>query len=257
MKFRKIDNTEWIKNFFVDSEYLYLTNSQFNKKNFIGRIKLKTLYENLKIKSDIERYFLSNPNPYEYNGVQGANSDIDIFLNNQLFIQNIFLLNNVQYVTFLDDDKKIYTKPLYEDSDNKNIIDCLFYTKFKNDYIFKKNNSIYFYNENKKFDFDFVNIIPFNNIFIVQKENENIVVYSEDLTFLYEIDNSFCFKKIFYINKKNILISYRDEGVTYIYNVESKSKIIFCNYFIINAKLINENLIIIKPSINDNVIFVS
>ncbi|ASP27941.1 hypothetical protein SCORR_v1c01660 [Spiroplasma corruscae] len=255
MKIRKIDNTYWVKNIFVDSNYLYLTNSEPNKSCFLGRIPLVILKENLKIKSDLERYFLSNPNPMEFDAVLGANSDVEIIYNSDKYIQNFFTIDKNNYITFIDNENNIKTIG-YNGYNIEKIKDFLFLNKIKDDCVFKNKNKIFLLKKDDYINIDAVNIIYINNQYIIQDSLEKISIYDLNFNFVKYIEKSNEFKKIYFLNKKNILISFLNNNKTYMYNLDTNKKEIFCDFFINRAVLVNEELLIAKSNMNDNLYFI-
>ncbi|AKU79416.1 hypothetical protein [Spiroplasma turonicum] len=257
MKIRKIDNTAWIKNFFLVDDYLYITNSEPYKKNcFIAKVKVFKVLENLKIRSNINRYFLSNPNPTEFNPIEGSMSDLEIVKLNQLFVQNVYKFKESICISLVDDNKIIENKTFEGELINE-LQDCIYFGYSNDEYIFKKNRNCFLYNKQKFIELDFVNIISFADSFVIQNSYEQIFLYNKKFKCIKKIDDSRDYKKIYYINERNVLISNYKENITYIYNIDTCKKNIFSNFFISRALMINKDLMIIKQDKNDNISFIN
>ncbi|AOG60737.1 hypothetical protein SHELI_v1c07880 [Spiroplasma helicoides] len=252
-KQRIIDNTNWITNFFVVDEYLYLTDAKMGENECnLYRIKMDVFVENLKNKSDINRAFLANPLTEKSNSaLLSSQSEVEFLYKEDNYIQNYFKFQNQLYISYLIDNK-VFTKRVGdsqykelqilvgdEDMDYLIGISDSFLVQIDKDLNITKNTQIHA-----------STCVIFKDKLAVLNYENKITLLNDRFELLKNIDSSSDFKSIFFLNANNLLVSNKDKNFTYAVNINDEVKIDFIKDYIFRAKLINQDTLIVKTLFN-------
>ncbi|WP_053946505.1 hypothetical protein [Spiroplasma cantharicola] len=246
-KTRKIDNSEWITNIFLDENNIYFTDSLPNKtNNFLCYISKENFNENLKNKADIQRTFLSHPSPLVSSLEDISKTDIEVLKVSKYYIQNFVSIEGIEYISFIKNNQ-VFTNILNSELEAKQL---QIIKKIGNRLVIKKEDGIWltdhFLKSIKKINYDIVDIIKLKTKYVIQTSKEELIVLDENFNFEKNILTKQGFKKIYYINQNNILISYKELNITNIYNIFTDKDELFDNSFINRAILLGENLLLSK-----------
>ncbi|AHB36694.1 hypothetical protein [Spiroplasma apis] len=251
-KIRTIDNSGWITNFFYWNDHLYLVDSNFlNKKSSLYRIEKSIFLENLKNKQDIDRVFMGNPNPLLSNAIIACSSDVEIIEEYDYYIQNYLYFEGKEIVSYLIKNEVI-TMILGTN------------TKFSNFQILGTDNGTLLGKINDKVaitnpDLEILKEVNLNVDQILVYENNYIILSNGEITLcnknfevLDVLEKANEFVSIFYINKNNLLISYKESNITKIVNYKTKKSMMFLEFYIFRALIIDDNLLIAKKLFDSN-----
>ncbi|AUB31963.1 hypothetical protein [Spiroplasma floricola] len=247
LKVRKIENSEWIKNIFLDDENIYFVDSIPNGNiNTLCWISKKIFLENIKIKQDLERTFIAHPNPHFSSMDMISNTDIKVYGIYEHYIQNFVVINNTKYISFIINGK-VFTTNL---NNIENLEEFQIIKKINEGLIIKRDNKILLVDENikliKEIKIDLVDIIQFQNNFVIQKSNEEIVLTDLSFKIISVLDNEQDFKRIHYLNKNNVLISFKKKEESVLINILNNKKETFDKSFINRAVLLNNTFFLTK-----------
>ncbi|WP_338984768.1 hypothetical protein [Spiroplasma endosymbiont of Diplazon laetatorius] len=232
---------------FFDSKYIYFSDSKPNNKtNTLCFIDKNIFKENLKVKQDMYRSFLAHPNPLLSSIQLSSNTDLEIYGIYDNYIQNFVSIEDKKYISFIINGK-VYTADVL---DLKVLYEIQILKVIGSNLVIIKNNKTLLVDKNfkdiKTFEYDLIDIIEFENNYIVHKADETIVLMDQNFKEIDVIEPNSNFKKIYYINKRNILISYRDDLNTLIYNFLTKKTEEFDQSFIKRAIMLDENILMVK-----------
>ncbi len=246
-KTRKIDNTEWITNIFLDKENIYFTDSLPNKSNnLLCYISKENFKENLKNKADIERFFLCHPSPLVSSFEDISKTDIKILNVFEDYIQNFINIEGIKYVSFIKENK-VLTSILDSNEVSKEL---QIIKKIEDKLVIKKQDKIWIADKNlepiSQINYNIVDIVKLKDKYVIQNEKEELLILDHKFNIEKNILTEKGFKKIYYINQNNILISYKDLDVTVIHNIFTGKTEPFDSCFINRAVLLDDNLLLSK-----------
>ncbi|WP_339020602.1 hypothetical protein [Spiroplasma endosymbiont of Atherix ibis] len=247
IKVRKIENSEWIKNIFLDDENIYFTDSIPNGNiNTLCWISKKIFLDNIKIKQDLERTFLAHPNPFFSSINMISNTDIKVLQLYEHYIQNFVVINNIKYISFIINEK-VFTASL---SNIEKLEEFQIIKKINEGLIIKKKKKLTDKNIKiiKEITINLVDIIQFQNNFVIQKSDKEIILTDFNFNLIRVLDTEQDFKKIFYLNKNNVLISFKKREESILINLLNNKKKIFDKSFINRAVLLYSNFLLTKKN---------
>ncbi|AGR41538.1 hypothetical protein [Spiroplasma taiwanense] len=259
LKFRKIENSQWISNFFISQNNLYFTDTDTsNMNNSLCKINLNVLKENLKIKGDLNRSFLAHPNPLFSNLKLSSQTEIEIIYNSNNYIQNFIVLDDISYISFVINNQ-VFTSIFNE---VLKLEEFQIIVKFFNqNLLIKKNQKYLIVDKNlniiKNIEIKLNNLVEFEEFYVIHNVNENIELYNKDFKFLKVLNESNSFKKICYLNKNNILISFKNENKTILKNIITEEEILFTDAFYFRILLLEKDLLMVKDSNTNLITFIS